>query len=127
MIVVSIIGILAAIAIPSYQNYSHRAKFTEIIQATMPFKLAIEICAREVSDLSECVNGKYSIPPAIQHIDSDKTYLKNLEIKKNNITAISQHIGSKSYSYILRATLQDNGQILWTKDEKSTCIAEGLC
>jgi type IV pilus assembly protein PilA len=44
MIVVAIIGILAAVAIPSYQNYSRKAKFSEVIQATAPFKIAVELC-----------------------------------------------------------------------------------
>ncbi|WP_073272345.1 pilin [Microbulbifer donghaiensis] len=33
MIVVSIIGILAAVAIPAYQNYSNRAKMSEVVLA----------------------------------------------------------------------------------------------
>jgi type IV pilus assembly protein PilA len=43
MIVVAIIGILAAIAIPAYQNYTLKAKFTEIVNATAPIKLAIDL------------------------------------------------------------------------------------
>ena len=45
MIVVAIIGILAAVAIPSYQNYTLKAKFTEVTAAVSPFKLAVELCA----------------------------------------------------------------------------------
>ena len=38
MIVVAIIGILAAIALPAYQNYTVRAKVTELIAAMGPVK-----------------------------------------------------------------------------------------
>lgn len=127
MIVVAIIGILAAIAIPSYQNYTHRAKFTEVIQATLPFKLAIEVCARDTNDISTCVNGEHGIPPAVDNPDTVKTYLKSITVKNGIITATSQHIGSKNYTYIINSTLEETGQIRWTKDTKSTCIAEGVC
>jgi type IV pilus assembly protein PilA len=127
MIVVAIIGILAAIAIPSYQNYTHRAKFTEVIQATLPFKLAVEVCAREANDLANCINGENGIPPAIDNADTVKSYLKSLNVTKGIITADSQHIGSKNYNYILTPTIDSTGQIRWTKDAKSTCVIDGIC
>jgi len=42
MIVIAIIGILAAIAIPAYQDYIKKAAYTEITSAMAPFKLAID-------------------------------------------------------------------------------------
>jgi len=41
MIVVAIIGILAAIALPAYQDYTARAQVTEAIAATSPIRLAV--------------------------------------------------------------------------------------
>ncbi len=41
MIVVAIIGILAAIAIPQYQDYTIRSKITEALNLAAPAKLAI--------------------------------------------------------------------------------------
>jgi type IV pilus assembly protein PilA len=42
MIVIAIIGILAAVALPAYQNYTNRASFSELISAVSNLKNAVE-------------------------------------------------------------------------------------
>ena len=55
MIVVAIIGILAAIAIPQYQNYVTKSKWTDLNVAVAPIKLAIAECAQSNnSSLTNC-------------------------------------------------------------------------
>ena len=44
MIVIAIIGILAAVAVPQYSQYTKRAKFSEVKLAVSPIKSAVELC-----------------------------------------------------------------------------------
>ena len=62
MIVVAIIGILAAIALPAYQNYTRKAEFTQTINATAAVKSAVEVCAQINNDLAPCDGGSNGIP-----------------------------------------------------------------
>ena len=47
MIVVAIIGILAAIAIPQYSNYTSRARASGAIAELATYRTAIAVCAQE--------------------------------------------------------------------------------
>ncbi|MGA4440009.1 pilin [Psychrobacter pocilloporae] len=54
MIVIAIIGILAAIALPAYQNYIKRAAYTEVTSAIAPIKTAVDTCFAIEKDLAKC-------------------------------------------------------------------------
>jgi len=55
MIVVAIVGILAAVAIPQYANYIERAKWTDVISQGEQLKLAMAECLQDNNgDITEC-------------------------------------------------------------------------
>ncbi|MCQ9421998.1 prepilin-type N-terminal cleavage/methylation domain-containing protein [Pseudomonas sp. LJDD11] len=54
MIVVAIVGILAAVAIPSYQNYTRKAAYTEVLAAMASVKTGVGICLTQTGVLANC-------------------------------------------------------------------------
>ena len=54
MIVIAIIGILAAVAVPQYSTYTKRAKFSEVKLAVRPIKAEVELCYHSNSGADAC-------------------------------------------------------------------------
>ena len=54
MIVVAIIGILAAVALPAYQGYIKRAAYTEVIGQAKPITVGITECLQVQGAIASC-------------------------------------------------------------------------
>ncbi len=55
LMVLVIVGILAAVAVPQYSGYVKKAKFSEVVAATAPVKMAIELCLQKnAGTLASC-------------------------------------------------------------------------
>ena len=87
MIVVAIIGILAAIAIPAYQDYIARSKVTELVTLA-------DACKASVSEYAQSQN-KYPATLADAGCDTNATkYAKTLDVATGVITVTAQGINS---------------------------------
>jgi type IV pilus assembly protein PilA len=77
MIVVAIIGILAAIALPAYQNYTARAKVSEVILAATTCKTAISEASQSGFRTARTGNdfgcGEDDTGPISQYVQSIQT------------------------------------------------------
>lgn len=123
MIVVAIIGILAAVALPAYQTYTNKAKFSEVVGATQSLKTAIEICAQTEGDLASCGHSSNGVPAAPAAYGNLASLAWDETAGTITATAVSTG-GLGGQTYILTGTFA-NGQITWV--ESGTCQGASLC
>jgi len=117
LIVVAIIGILAAVATPMYQDYTRDAKLTELDSLADGYKTAVAICAQTSGALTACGNGSGGVPAAIA--TGSYTVLDTLSVSTAGvITAKSVSIGGKVYTRTYTPTMTTTG-IKWVVVETS--------
>jgi len=127
MIVVAIIGILAAIALPAYQQYTKKAKFSEVVLATSALKTDVEVCAQDQGAVTNCDNGSNGIVNA-----GASGRVASVTVTNGQITATAAGSagtpvdGLAGETYILDPVFT-NGKVTWTTLNTSTCIAAQLC
>ncbi|TDK68042.1 pilin [Sapientia aquatica] len=138
MIVIAIIGILAAIAVPQYQTYTTKAKFSEITGATAPWKLAVELCvqnnitltAAAGAPITKCGNsnatGEVPAPPGASG------NLASLLTSDAGVITATAIVGSglNGQTLILTPTTNALGAstlVTWAKTSSATCVTQNIC
>ena len=125
MIVVAIIGILAAVAIPAYQDYVTKAKFQDVVSAAAAVETAISVCMSEnAGDATACDTiGEIGIT-AITNSKEASTALA-VTATTAAVTATAS-AAAGGYTYINTPTLTaGNTQVVWT--QSGTCLAAKVC
>ncbi len=136
MIVVAIIGILAAVAVPAYQTYTMKARFSEVTNSTAPLKTAVETCIHSGNCVvAGAVNVPASGTPARQATEvpadvpaSATGVAGGVTVGGNGlITATARNINgfAGNETYTLLPAIDANGSITWTRG--GTCQTAGFC
>jgi len=118
MIVVAIIGILAAIAIPQYQNYTGRAQLSDAITIAGGLKTAVGEVYQVTGDKTSADSGSLGIPTAIT--SNAGKYANAVTVTDGTITVSMQASGVAScvQSKIVTLTPQfpsnQDAPISWT-------------
>ena len=129
MIVVAIIGILSAFAVPAYQDYTKKATLSEFPKVAAAVKMAVELCAHETASdaatfKSNCISGSNGVPSALTLNSINVTAVGNVS---GGIDVIAKASGNKgpiktNEQYIMNAAYAAEG-ITWTASCKDAASA----
>lgn len=133
MIVVAIIGILAAIAVPQYQQFQRKAKFSDVVSQTAAFKSAVELCIQNNNgSKTGCTggtsagDGSWSIPADITAATA-KGNVATLATLDGVITATAISTGGlNGETYILTPT-SNASTISWARTGTCSSSTPLIC
>lgn len=117
LIVIAIIAILASLAIPSYRSTTEKARFSDVLLSTAPYKTMVVLALQRGEEKSSLNTGENGIPaaPAANH------NLASLTVTQGIITATATKAAG-GYTYIL--TPNEEGSHF---EVSGSCVAAGLC
>lgn len=118
MIVIAIIGILAMIAIPAYQDYITRARITEGIQLATAAKTAVVEYQQSMGDFPSD-NAQAGLPDTIT-----SQYVASIKVEKEGIIDIiyNQKSGVGTDNQIQFVPKAENGVISWNCNGAGTTV-----
>ncbi len=111
MIVIAILGILIAIALPAYQDYTIRTKNSECLNVAAAAKLAVSETAQDRGSLAGITGGNHG------YAFTGSDYCASVAIADTTgvITATTANTGGPAVAFTLTpAMAADSGRIEWT-------------
>jgi type IV pilus assembly protein PilA len=128
MIVIAIIGILAAVAVPQYGKYTKRAKFANIVVLATELKQQVEMCYQTTGLLANCDPNTNGIQANNATAGGVLTTL-TLSAANQTITATGNaEVDLMTYTLVpteVIAGASNTQTIDWVIN--GTCVAAALC
>ncbi len=119
MIVVAIIGILAAVAIPAYQNYITKAKFGAALAEVSAMKTPIDVVVQELGTVTGCSSGSNGVPAT-----QATTHVASIAVTNGTITVTPTATTNAASTLILIPTVGVGG-VTWAKTGSGCLAAQG--
>ncbi len=125
MIVIAIIGILAAIALPQYQTYTKKARFSEVVLAASSAKGLVDVCfqTRGAGTLTNCDSAAEI---GLTAGASDGEHVASVAVATNGVVTATGATTVDGATYILTPSVSTNsGTLTWA--QTGDCIEKGVC
>jgi type IV pilus assembly protein PilA len=125
MIVVAIIGILAAVAIPAYQDYIKKAKFANVVNSTAAIRTAMADCIQNNNAIASVCDTATLLGVNLPAAD--------LNIASVAITATTGVItatgtaAAGGYTYVITPAVPAAGDTTIPMVVTGTCLAAKAC
>jgi type IV pilus assembly protein PilA len=126
MIVIAIIGILASVALPAYQTYTKKAKFSEVVLAVGSIRTAIDMCyqIRGDYDITNCdTEAELGI---LLSAAEGGTHVNKVALAPTSAVITATGSPSVDNEQLVLIPTPSGNTLTWS-DSTSSCIAAGLC
>jgi len=122
MIVIAIIGILMAIAIPAYQDYTIRAKVSEGLNVSAAAKLAVAETRMSLGHYGALANTSYGLPTPVS-INGNNVSSVTAAGGTGIITILYSGLPAPSTTMLLTPSYSDtDGSMRWTCTTGGTVV-----
>ena len=119
MIVVAIIGILAAIAVPAFQKNVEKSKFAEALSISDGYQKHVAVCA-STSGISGCNAGSGDIP------ELPATKPDNVDTWSVAAGVVKVKMKKPALESVMTPTL-DNGILTWAQSGSCSTAIPKMC
>jgi prepilin-type N-terminal cleavage/methylation domain-containing protein len=122
MIVVAIIGILAAVALPAYQDYVRKARFAESVSVGNAYKLGVAECInnRGIANVADCDAGAFDVPALPAAMPANISAIAVAD----GVVTVTAGATAGGYTSVLTPSV-DGGTLKWV--QSGTCLAANFC